>query len=92
MQLTCPHCKFSKQVPNDRLPSTPTQVTCPQCRKRFPLPTQKTKSPEASIINCPACHQAQTATEVCSSCGLIFAKFRAPQSAPSVATASANSA
>ena len=38
MRLTCPHCGFSKEVPDDRLPQVPTRVSCPQCKESFALP------------------------------------------------------
>ena len=37
MQLTCPHCGFSKQVDEATLPPRVNKVTCPHCRESFPL-------------------------------------------------------
>jgi uncharacterized RDD family membrane protein YckC len=37
MQLTCPHCGFSKEVPAQQLPPGVARASCPQCKKSFPL-------------------------------------------------------
>lgn len=79
MQLTCPHCQFSKEIPASKLPAEPTRVTCPQCKGSFSLPQRKTDQSTLPRIICPACQSEQPKAEACSSCGLIFAKYRAPQ-------------
>lgn len=80
MQLTCPHCQFSKEVPEDRLPQEPTRVTCPQCKESFSLPNSATVPKQRPSLTCPACGQTQPKASVCSSCGLIFAKYRPQES------------
>ncbi len=37
MQLTCPHCGFSKQIDRAQLPPDATKVNCPKCKQSFPL-------------------------------------------------------
>lgn len=37
MNLTCPHCGFSKEIDAGRLPEGSTRATCPRCRESFPL-------------------------------------------------------
>lgn len=37
MQLTCPHCGFSKEIPSKLLPTDPARVNCPRCKNSFPL-------------------------------------------------------
>ena len=38
MQITCPHCGFSKQIDAVQLPVGITKVNCPKCKLSFPLP------------------------------------------------------
>ncbi len=38
MQITCPHCGFSKQIDQQQLPPDITTVNCPKCKQSFPLP------------------------------------------------------
>ncbi len=38
MLLTCPHCKFSKQLDPTRIPAKVSTVNCPSCKQSFPLP------------------------------------------------------
>ncbi len=81
MQLTCPHCQFSKDVPDQKLPTEPTRVSCPQCKGSFTLPQRKSglePEPEVPQIKCPACGIEQAKSSTCASCGLIFAKYRPP--------------
>ena len=35
VQITCPHCDFSKSVDRQRITSGKKKVTCPQCQKHF---------------------------------------------------------
>jgi len=37
MQLTCPHCGFSKQIAPEQIAPNATRVHCPRCKKAFPL-------------------------------------------------------
>ncbi len=75
MQLTCPHCQFSKEVAVAKLPAKPAQVSCPQCKGRFALPGHDAESSNLPRINCPVCDTEQPETDACSSCGLIYAKY-----------------
>ena len=38
MQITCPHCGFSKQIDAAQLPADVIKVNCPKCKLSFPLP------------------------------------------------------
>ncbi|HEX9777967.1 MAG TPA: RDD family protein [Geopsychrobacteraceae bacterium] len=38
MLLTCPHCRFSRQVDAATLPPRVNKATCPRCRQSFALP------------------------------------------------------
>ena len=86
MRLTCPHCNFSKEVPEERLPKQPTKVTCPQCKQSFSLPQHPAAEPApepsaAAQITCPACRTSQPRSESCVTCGLIFARYQPPAAA-----------
>ncbi len=35
MNIICPQCQFTRQVPADKLPKASTMATCPQCQCRF---------------------------------------------------------
>lgn len=35
MEITCPHCGFSRQTDPDRVPDRPVRVTCPSCAESF---------------------------------------------------------
>ena len=37
MQITCPHCGFSKQIDRQQLSPDITRVNCPKCKQSFPL-------------------------------------------------------
>lgn len=76
MQLTCPHCQFSKNVLDSRLPQQPTRVTCPQCKEKFPLPSPTAAPEKDPEIRCPACATPQPASSTCTACGLIFARYQ----------------
>jgi predicted Zn finger-like uncharacterized protein len=62
IQLTCPHCGYSKEIPADRLPTKVTRVKCPKCLKPFPLKPETTHSKNTAekrndeiVIACPHC-------------------------------------
>jgi predicted Zn finger-like uncharacterized protein len=35
MQLTCPHCGFSREIPDEKIPPKATVATCPKCHQKF---------------------------------------------------------
>lgn len=37
MQLSCPHCGFSKEIDPSKLPAGAKRATCPKCRQKFDL-------------------------------------------------------
>jgi len=44
IKITCPHCGFSREFPQEKIPTGSVRVTCPNCRERFLYP-QDTASP-----------------------------------------------
>jgi len=86
MNITCPHCNFTKTVDPAKVPDRPVKVNCPKCSHDFTFDklqgsvnTARTKSevvpPEQ--ITCPACGLVQDKSDNCSSCGVIYTKLRA---------------
>ena len=35
MKIICPHCNFSREVPDEKIPDRPVKVTCPKCQQGF---------------------------------------------------------
>ena len=35
MKIVCPHCNFSREVADEKIPDRPVKVTCPQCHQGF---------------------------------------------------------
>ena len=35
MKLICPHCNFSREIPDEKIPDRPVKVTCPKCEQGF---------------------------------------------------------
>ena len=35
VQITCPHCEFSKSVERERISAGKKKVTCPECKQQF---------------------------------------------------------
>ncbi len=54
MIITCPHCGFSKEVDENRIPAGAASATCPRCRKPFPLKRQRTAAEGAPSGNSEA--------------------------------------
>ncbi len=48
MQLSCPHCGFSKQIDPAQLPATATRANCPRCKQSFALSQQKAEPAPAA--------------------------------------------
>lgn len=49
MQLSCPHCGYSKEVADTAIPERVNKVTCPRCKSSFPL--QRPASPVEADSN-----------------------------------------
>ncbi len=50
MNITCPQCQFSRQVPADKLPTASTMATCPQCQFRFKVHIENEQAPAPSEV------------------------------------------
>ena len=70
MQITCPHCGFSKQIDAAQLPADITKVNCPKCKQSFPLlerveeATVAQEQPPAERQPDPAQASVSTRTEI----------------------------
>ena len=90
MDVTCPHCSFSKEVDPAKVPDRPVKVTCPQCKQAFTF--EKPAAPVEPVVpapdpapateqqtNCPACGLKQPAGLSCQGCGVVYAKWQTRQ-------------
>lgn len=95
MEITCPHCNFTREVDQAKIPDRPVTATCPRCRQPFgfaktalteagrvPEAAQTAAGPEPAAqlqVSCPACGLEQPAGENCVGCGVNFAMWEARQ-------------
>jgi hypothetical protein len=35
VEITCPHCNWTKKIPREKIPSGVRRATCPRCKERF---------------------------------------------------------
>jgi len=50
MNIECPHCQFSKEIADDKLPPLPAKVTCPQCSEQFTLEAENFAIEEEPLL------------------------------------------
>lgn len=77
MQITCPHCQFSKDVNQQWIPRNPSQVQCPECEGIFYFTHDggvqlDRPAPPAPRRTCPSCGLEQPEGRTCVNCGLAF--------------------
>lgn len=103
MNVTCPHCNFSRATDPAKVPNRPVKVNCPKCGQIFSFDKSKISpdifqavdqqaAPEK--VSCPACGLMQDKSDSCQGCGVIYARFQARQkergpAAPSAVTLAA---
>ena len=75
MNIVCPHCNFSRDVPDAQVPARPVKVTCPKCQQGFSF--DKTAAAAASAFDAgftdspgPAVASPEAALSTCPACGL----------------------
>ena len=75
MKIACPHCNFSREVPDAQIPGRPVKVTCPKCQQGFSF--DKTVAAAASAFGAdftdspgPAAAPPQEALATCPACSL----------------------
>lgn len=78
MKIACPHCSFSREVPDGQVPDRPVKVTCPKCRQGFSFDKRAATAAagfDADFGEIPAGSAASSSTPgtdrtVCPACGL----------------------
>jgi len=50
MNLTCPHCGYSRELPEERRPAVTVRVTCPRCREQFQWAAEQGVAAEPSPV------------------------------------------
>ena len=53
VELTCPHCHFSKNVPKEKIPRGAKWATCPICKRRFEFSLPEKDTPPAMEKSAP---------------------------------------
>jgi len=77
MKIVCPHCNFSREVPDGQIPDHPVKVTCPKCQQGFGFDKSVVMAVSAPTAGLDEAAAASTATAapapertVCPDCGL----------------------
>ena len=47
--ITCPHCGFSKDVDQERVPANSKTINCPKCKQTFPLNPREARVPAQDV-------------------------------------------
>jgi len=76
MNITCPHCNFSRTVEPDKVPNRPVKVSCPKCNQGFTFDKAQAAGSRQEQISCPACGLVQAKGDRCQGCGVIYAKIK----------------
>jgi len=71
MIITFPKCQKQHKVDESRIPAGGVMAKCNDCSHRF-----KIERPSKEQIKCPSCGHTQPKGLKCTSCGVIFAKFK----------------
>jgi predicted Zn finger-like uncharacterized protein len=76
MNITCPHCDFSRTVEPNKVPDRPVKVKCPKCQEGFTFNKAEQARQPKEQVNCPACGLVQDKNNQCGGCGVIYEKFK----------------
>ena len=60
MRITCPQCRFSKNIPDSKIPPAATRVSCPKCGSKFDLNSPGVSFPETD----PGYHENPSAEKI----------------------------
>jgi len=82
MNITCPHCNFSRTVEPGKVPDRPVKVNCPKCKQGFTFDKAQIAASRQEQISCPACGLVQAKSDRCQGCGVIYAKLKERQPNP----------
>jgi len=100
MDISCPHCDFSRSISPDKVPDRPVKVTCPKCSQGFSF--NKSELSQKSVesgqqpttgeqIACPACGLNQPKADSCNGCGVVYSRLQARQKQNNAANTADNS-
>jgi hypothetical protein len=81
MIITCPSCNHTGNLPLNTSASVGA-VTCPKCKHRFPIEIPRVDKIPPATASCPKCGHIQQESESCTACGIIFTKYRPPETPP----------
>ena len=76
MNIICPHCNFSREVADSKIPDRPVKVTCPKCQQGFSFEKSVATPPAVDLaFDAPANGSSAVAVHsedrtVCPACGL----------------------
>jgi predicted Zn finger-like uncharacterized protein len=74
MKIVCPHCNFSREVPEEKVPDRPVKVTCPKCQQGFSFDKSATAALDFAFNPTATDHASvsvqTSARKVCPACGL----------------------
>ena len=77
MKIVCPHCNFTREVPDGQIPDHPVKATCPKCQQGFGFDKSVVMAMSAATAGLAETAAASTATvapaperTVCPACGL----------------------
>ena len=75
MEIRCPHCGFSKDIPEHTIPANVHRVNCPSCGQSFPFskPPAEPESPgtpEVPVENAAPVRPPETVLVTCAACNL----------------------
>jgi hypothetical protein len=63
MDITCPKCKYSRSIPDDKVPASSVKATCPQCGTKFRFRELDFALEDAGAPEATATPEAPGATE-----------------------------
>lgn len=76
MNISCPHCNFSRVVEPDKVPDRPVKVSCPKCKQGFTFDKSELDKKVKEQVSCPACGLVQDKSDRCGGCGVIYDKIK----------------
>ncbi|WP_224958143.1 zinc-ribbon domain-containing protein [Geomonas subterranea] len=78
LRIQCPSCHFSADVSSEKVPQGGGNTRCPRCSTTFFVAPDDPVTPEmpSAHMRCPKCGFDQTPSETCTSCGIIYAKYK----------------
>ncbi|NJB67600.1 putative Zn finger-like uncharacterized protein [Desulfobaculum xiamenense] len=62
MNILCPNCQFSREVPDDKVPARSVMATCPKCGTKFRFRELDSEAQDFTLEEEPAAQTAQAAT------------------------------